>query len=1103
MHSIRAFILTASLIFMPLTAPAGGTIVNGYARDLTGEHLGYRSFHPYATTSLLTRCLDGTGVIRWETDPVPANTTSDAVTFVWVCAHSSGTSTADATFQVSIDGKDVLRFTTVKGHRVRQWNVRGKDGVALAFDAQWEDGVHDLYGYMHLTVPMTMLRKGLPATIGISGEAAHRRDWYMTFMYAIRDSIAVQPQPALLNDTRGPKQLIDVLLDIIEPASSAKISVPGQEPTNVALKLGYNQVQFAVNAVSVPTSMQITVERPGHIPFAREIVLAPVPRREFWILHHSHNDIGYSDLQVDVEKKQVKNLRDAMALYRKTRGYPEEARFRWNSEIMWAVQSFMHAATNAEKKEFIAAVKEGGIGLDGFYTNPLTGLCRPEELVHLTDYARTFAAAHGVKINDAMITDIPGGTWATVAGLAQGGISYFSSGPNYMPGMVGSGDRVGHFNQTWGDRPFYWVSASGQEKVLVWVAGHGYSAFHGSILSTSRAEVTGKILAYCRELDDRHYPYDMVQLRYTAVADNGPTDAGLPDFVKSWNERYLSPKLVIATTSALFEEFERRWGSALPSFAGDITPYWEDGALSTFRELALVRRASERLVQADILPLILGTPVPTPNRRDAAWRAVNLADEHTWGAHNSVSEPDAPFAVEQWRVKKEFMTEADSLSRALFADALGASAGDAVDVVNTASWVRTGIVILSREQSTAGDLVLDPDGRPVPSQRLAAGELAFLAKDISALGASRYAVLPGPQETGGNARVNGSVMSNGLITAEIDRARGAIASLKDRFGREYVKPGTGLGLNQYLYVPGKDPSKAQPATVTRFELVDNGPLVATVRVTLTAPGCRSLVQEYRIVDGLEHVTMLNTMDREKVREKEAVHFAFPAEPSNGAFRMDGGWGIVRPGADQLPGSCVEFFASGRWLDLSSQERGITWTTIESPLVQLGAMVDESPDANGRRQWKTSVPGGSTFYSYVMNNYWHTNFAADQPGPASIAFALYPHGIFNAVDAYQRGVDQNQPLIVRTARPLSPLPITLFSISAPGVAATSICPSRDGNAVMVRLFNCGGKPEAFTLAWKGLRPSAVWRSSVGESKDAPVDGPIALPAFGVITLRCEK
>ena len=197
--------------------------------------------------------------------------------------------------------------------------------------------------------------------------------------------------------------------------------------------------------------------------------------------------------------------------------------------------------------------------------------------------------------------------------------------------MPDQGDRVGHFNRAWADRPFYWVSPSGQEKILLWVAGKGYSWFHDWIAGKAGPRTASNLFDYARELDQKQYPYDMVQLRYTIVADNGPVDPDLPDFVKEWNERYASPRLVIATTSSMFEEFERRWGDRLPSYAGDISPFWEDGALSTLRELGMVRQASERLVQAEAVSCIIGKRHTGGDTLGAAWRNVHLFDEHTWG----------------------------------------------------------------------------------------------------------------------------------------------------------------------------------------------------------------------------------------------------------------------------------------------------------------------------------------------------------------------------------------------------------------------------------------------------------------------------------------
>ena len=114
-------------------------------------------------------------------------------------------------------------------------------------------------------------------------------------------------------------------------------------------------------------------------------------------------------------------------------------------------------------------------------------------------------------------------------------------------------------------------------------------------------------------------------------------------FVRDWNGKYAFPKLVIATTREMMQELERRYGDQLPEFSGDFTPYWEDGAASSARETALNRAAAERLVQAETL-FALREPAKYPELAlREAWRNVVLYDEHTWGAHCSISEPESDF----------------------------------------------------------------------------------------------------------------------------------------------------------------------------------------------------------------------------------------------------------------------------------------------------------------------------------------------------------------------------------------------------------------------------------------------------------------------------
>ena len=234
----------------------------------------------------------------------------------------------------------------------------------------------------------------------------------------------------------------------------------------------------------------------------------------------------------------------------------------------------------------------------------------------------------------------------------------------------------------------------------------------------------------------------MVQVRYTIGGDNGPTDPKLPGFVKTWNETFESPRLVINTADALFEEFERRYGAKLPEMRGDMTPYWEDGAVSTAAEEAMVRAAARRLQQAETLWAMRNPPRFPAQAFSDAWRQVLLWHEHTWGAADSIGQPDRKDVVDQWVYKRAFALESDKRSRALL-DAAAPPPGPAFDVVNTLSWSRDAVVFLPAAATKGRDRVVDAAGRTVQSQRLGDGRLAARVL-VPALGAIRIRCVPGP-----------------------------------------------------------------------------------------------------------------------------------------------------------------------------------------------------------------------------------------------------------------------------------------------------------------------------------------------------------------------
>jgi len=899
---------------------------------------------------------------------------------------------------------------------------------------------------------------------------------------------SVRSEPVLIERAGRLQQVVQVALLHLGGEADAEVQVGSAKPTKVhLLRAGATTIDAAVDAVEKDTPMAVVVRAGGKTLAERKVTLRPVRKWVVYLLPHSHVDIGYTKVQTAVERDHWRFYEQAIEACRKTADYPLGARFKWNTEVLWATDSYLKQASPAKRRAFIEAVKKGWIGLDALYGNELTALCSGEELIRLTGFARRLTAQHGVTIDTAMISDVPGYTWGIVPVLALSGVKYFSVGPN-------GGHRIGYTLSQWGDKPFWWVSPSGGQKVLVWIPRTGYwRGFRGE----------GQLLAYLRKLETTNYPYDLLQVRH-CLGDNAGPGVELCEFAKRWNSRYAYPKIRIATTREMFEDFAARYGEKLPEFRGDFTPYWEDGAGSSARETALNRAAAERLVQAETLWALLRPRTFPDGDFYAAWRNVILYDEHTWGAHNSISQPDSDFAKAQWKIKQAFALDADAQSRRLLAAGMrsgrGAAVPSAVDVFNTTSWPRRDCVILPAALSRAGDVVQAPDGRPVPSQRLDSGELVFLAVDVPPLSATRFAIRAGKAAQVRGARAEGATLSNETLRVTIDAKTGAIASLTCRgLDGDFVDRSKGLGLNDYFYVAGRDPKAPKRCGPVKVRVGEAGPVVASLIVESDAPGCRKLTREVRVFAGLNRVDLVNVVDKEKVRTPEGVHFAFAANVPKGVLRMDTPWAVVRPETDQLPGSCKNYLTVQRWADVSNEARGLTWATVDAPLIEIGEITCDPRGYRGR--WIKTLKPSSTWYSYVMNNYWETNYKADQQGPTTFRYSLHPHGPLDLAAAQRFGTERRQPLITRAAGPAQPVRAP-FRVKPAGVLVTAFKPSQDATAWIVRLFNASGARQQARLDWTAPAGKTVRVSTLAEAPGKELVGAIDMAPWQFVTIRAE-
>jgi alpha-mannosidase len=875
---------------------------------------------------------------------------------------------------------------------------------------------------------------------------------------------------------------------------------------------GVQHFDVFVDAVTTARTSRVSVSING-VEQTVSVELKPVRKMLVYVLPHSHHDLGYTDLQADVEEKQINNILQGMELARKTEHYPEGSRFVWNLEVLWGADLFLKRRPERDRVALREAVRKGWIGLNGSYANELTGLCRPEELMELFRFGTRLGKEWASPVRSAMMSDVPGFTWGTVMAMSQAGIRYFSAAPNFF-------DRIGSFMVAWQDKPFWWVSPSGKEKVLFWVPWTGYAMSHVMKLGDDFVD------KYQDRMDAVSFPYDISYIRWSGHGDNAVPDPELSEWVKDWNTTYEWPKFHIATTETAFAAFEKSHGNKLPEFRGDLTPYWEDGAASSALETAMNRNAAERIVQAETLTAAFRPEVYDVAQYAEAWRNVLLYSEHTWGAYNSVSDSENPFVQKQWDVKRAFAVNAAMQADSLLQQAVGVGNDQSANIAvwNTTSWERSEVVILSKELSRTGDYAEDSQGRAVSTQRLTSGELAILVEKIPAFSkwtfqlSQKKSVPPTHPVT-----VEGETLTNQHLSVTVDAKTGDVVKLTSHDDRENLINTEKGAANRFLYLSGSDIDHLGRTGKPVLTVEDAGPLVATLRIESSAPSCNNLIRRVRVIAETDYVSIENIVDKQRAPlnpdpgkggpgesfaqrgSKESIQFAFPLAVSDGKMTMDVPLAVMRPELDQLPGSDKNWLPVGRWVDVSSAERGITWATLDAPLVEIGGITatmlgsQRNPDV-----WRKKIEETQLLYSWVMNNHWGTNYLAYQQGPVTFRYALRPHR-GNAPSEKERfATGLTQKLVVTHAVEAADTSEAMLTLSAEDVLVQSLKPSDDGRAWIVRLFNASEKAHDVSLAWAARAQAAkTWISNLAEEPVRMSNGAISIAGWQVVTVRVER
>ena len=743
----------------------------------------------------------------------------------------------------------------------------------------------------------------------------------------------------------------------------------------------------------------------------------------YYFIHNSHTDIGYTDYQEKVEKHHVYYIKEVVDILNEAHSSrPEWLGFKWNCESFRCVEQFLLQADECYKEDFIKYVRSGQICLSGSYLN-LNEIVDEGTLYETMTENREMMRAYGIRMRSALTCDINGYSWGFADALYDNGVTRLLTAIHAHHGWHPLGRR---------QQAFWWQSPKGN-KVLVWIGEHYHLGNELGVARQSSFEyiirdgldstepdpflrAEKRLENYKNKLRAEGYTYDFVPINVSgAMTDNGSPNASIADFCRIYNEKHDDIQLKMATLDEFFDLLEKT-DKNIPTYAGDFTDWWADGAGSTPADVQHYREAQRKLDALRVLDPDKTLCGKEPF--DAARRDLMMYAEHTWGFCASVSSPCDPMVTGLGKRKSLYACRAHEAASMALDNYTFAQGETPVSyqkdfiftVINPSKRRKRGIAQIQTKGFFGHErfeIVNTATKESVPYQigsyargpvlmldvTLDPGEIAhYTLKDLT-----EDAALPAVPAA------NAEKIDTPTLFVKIDGKIG-ITSIYDKTkNKELVRtdapfppftpiyevtPITERGPVGTRGAMGRsrrcDKTVRSVGRVKDLQVVENGPLFTKVEIGYDLDGaefCSVILTVYKTVARVDADLKLH---KTSVWAPENLYLSLPfTAGEKEEFFIEKTASILRPRIDQIPGTCTDFFALQSGMAYVSPSGSTVIATPDTPLIAMGPLEVRPIVLAGE-------PGAENIdetYAWVMNNFWETNFNVDLGGFYQFRYSL--------------------------------------------------------------------------------------------------------------------
>jgi len=1030
----RIIILLFSLFWLVCLNGQNSYVV-GYQEVVSGNNFTYHSPLSNSEACLLIRANKDFQPIVWNTRIVPPEFEEDEISFVWL--YGMDVTPTPQTFVIWINDQRLGSFQSPVSNNLTKWTIEGDQGYQLTFHKTMVDRHGDQMGFAVLTVPASIVVPGEAAQIKIEAIDKDSQIWFMTYKVPLEEDITIKQLGVVTKAGDEFKHVARIkMIHLGDPVNST-ITI-GDQRAITTLIPGVNEVDFLLPAVADSALFTAKIET-GVMPATYHTFwLAPVKEWTIYLVQHSHTDIGYTRSQTEILAEHLRYIDFALDFCDQTDDYPEEAKFRWTCEAAWTVREYLKARPESQINRLLQRIKEGRIEVTGMFFNY-------SEVVDETSLAmQTQTLTHfkekGIEVSTAMQNDVNGIGWCMVDLFNNTGVKYLIMGQH------------GHRAQIPFDKPtaFWWESPAGN-RLLAYRSEH---YMHGNSLGLTTGNIdvfSANLSNYLEDLERKNYPFNHTAFQFSGyVTDNSPPSTIACDIVKEWNEKYEWPKLKISLAREFMTYLDEHEGAHLPVKQVAWPDWWSDGFGSAMNETKAARSThAEMIGNMGLFSMarLLGADIPDQINVDIRDCYDNLLfyDEHTFGADVSISDPMTENVIVQWGQKSAYAWSAVKQSGLLKEKALGylqpfipKSDVPTIAVFNTLNWKRSGLAevyidhqILPLDKDFK---ILDEGGNTVDahlmSSRNDGSYWSLWVSDIPAMG---YALLRVEVNSikikSGTSLKPENQLENNYYKITIDAKRGAVSHIYDKeLNLELVDQECGVKLGALIYeelenrhvlerLTGSNrdttyvPLRKQLHSLEEVQVseVIPGELWNSVRITGSLEKCsdESGVQiEMRLYHHEKKIELLYATRKLNVSTPEGLYVAFPFTMTpSGELSYEVQGGTVHPGFNQLEGTSSDWNLVQNFVSVRNQEAQIVFSSKSTPLVQFG-------EINTGHFYYTYQPEKTHLYSWVLNNYWTTNFKASQEGGMSWNYFITSMPNNSNAEATRFGWENRIPLAAR-------------------------------------------------------------------------------------------